>query len=146
MSNTTLNTIRFRIFEGKQKYIFTLEDLLDARTLANRGGNFKFPAMNSSEAMVAHRSTGLMDIGNNEIFEGDILQEYICVEKSGRPILRHSVVVYRTDSDYVTMHSQFGVYIIDSFLNLSSKKIPVPIGHECKIIGNIIENPELLSI
>jgi uncharacterized phage protein (TIGR01671 family) len=145
------NQLRYRVFDGKQKYIFTLEDLMDARTLVNRGGNFKFPNGDTT-TLIVHRSTGLLDINDKEIFEGDILEDQIPVDKSYyKKTLRYSVVVYKTlrryhKLEYDKIHSQFGVYVIDSWLNLDGNQIPDPIEEECRIIGNIVENKELLEL
>lgn len=71
--------------------------------------------------------TGLKDINDKEIYEGDIIKIYDI--QTGQFSESTHVIIYNNKSEWT----------IDDYWLLSRKH------HKCKVIGNIYENKELLD-
>ena len=86
--------------------------------------------------------TGLLDHKDKEIFEGDIIK---CIDKNHTAIYNHKFKVY-----YVTNMAGFAIWDLDNHKNSSphylgfgnySEKL-----FEYEVVGNIYENPDLLTL
>lgn len=73
--------------------------------------------------------TGLKDADGKEIYEGDVVKEDFADE-------------YKVE--YVEEYAGFLPFVNDGGCGCCSY-IPIYLPHECKVIGNIYENPELLK-
>lgn len=97
----------------------------------------------SSETHILQRSTEKNDISGKEIFEGDIIESHT---SNGQILALNMVVRYGTYQAFCPVDKEYmdsvGFYI-------SSTGYPdMPVGEledYAKVIGNIFENPELLS-
>jgi len=94
------------------------------------------PAQDAEEGYLHHEEvdpetvgqfTGQPDNNGKKIFEGDILRGYL-----DSALKRVGVVVF--DDGRWEVHSQSGLYISE-----------LTEGHELEVIGNIHDNPELLT-
>lgn len=90
---------------------------IDEIVESGQGGWFNF-----DEKCPIMQFTGLYDKNGKEIFEGDLI--------IGPMYARNSFVMF--DERYATFKAQSGTQL-------------VPLGYECKIIGNIYEHPHLLT-
>lgn len=90
--------------------------------------------------LIWEQSTGLKDKNGKEIYEGDIVKQFVCGVKmfKGKPCGRHTIWQVRWDEDECCfeLHYLSGSLFGDS---LMAK------GEDYEVIGNIHENPELLG-
>jgi len=130
-------TIKFRVFckKHKQWEYYTLGDLVCGSTTPSNGEGGEF----NSDTW--QQFTGLHDKNGNEIYEGDIIHEHI-----GGIIVDKRIIKYHNgsflavstaslkDQTYGSMHEKFQYlsYFISNELDI-------------KVIGNIHDNPELLT-
>jgi uncharacterized phage protein (TIGR01671 family) len=118
-----MRTIKFRAWNEAHKMMsvaFSLRDVLFGRT---QGANF-----HGSELM---QFTGLLDKNGKEIYEGDIVRE-----------------VYKEERLYQVRftNARFGLHLIKAEKGRPTYR-PLDIAsHPCEVIGNIYENPELLTL
>jgi uncharacterized phage protein (TIGR01671 family) len=119
-----MREIKFRVWEKKEKQFV---DFGSAHAHYGLGGEFKHPNL------VFQQFTGLKDKNKEEIYEGDIIQ----TNTFGNKVI--GVIEYVKDSFVIT-----GRYM--------NKKNSVLSHFDCygnmnvlEVIGNVFENPELIS-
>ncbi len=83
-------------------------------------------------------STGLKDKQGSLIFEGDIMSSHF-KDRSDIPTMKQIVIWIDREACFMAKDHPFN-------LRLGSKLHPVWWGKNCKIIGNIHENPDLLKV
>jgi len=89
-------------------------------------GNFEFHKVNINEVELL-QYTGLKDINDKEIYEGDILNNVTADTKYGVVSFEQGCFIVRADDGEIIHHRL--VHLTES----------------CEVIGNIFENPELLK-
>lgn len=90
--------------------------------------------------LVVEFSTGLKDKNGKEIYEGDVVEQFVCGVKNfkGKKCGRRTVwqVRWNEEECCFELHYLSGSLFGDSMMAL---------GEEYEVIGNIHENPELLK-
>jgi uncharacterized phage protein (TIGR01671 family) len=124
-SKPTSNRLRFRAWIEKQKYM-AIQGTPDLETL----GSF----MHHYSDCELQQSTGLKDATGKEIFEGDILK-----------FMHHLHKVFRVNGGLV-INSHLDDFYKDStqFYEACADLQTSQWIEQCKIVGNINQNPELL--
>lgn len=135
-----MRKIKFRGWDEHNKKLFIVTEikwdnfgnLLSASDALYSNGYYS-PGFNYSNILSQY--TGFKDINNKEIYEGDIIEyERFLNNKS-----RISKVEWACLEDMETIyHEKYCEYIV-------GKDTLVDVCTNCKIIGNIFENPELLD-
>lgn len=89
---------------------------------------------------IIEQYTGLKDKNGKEIYEGDILEEFVCGVKmfKGKPCGRRTIwqVMWNDRECCFDLHYLRGAVFGDSLMTVDD---------EYEVIGNIHENPELLE-
>lgn len=96
-----------------------------------------------SDTHILQRSTGKTDISGREVFEGDIIESHL---PDGRILDINMVVRYGTYQDYCPVDEEYmdnvGFYVCAQ----GYPDMPLgPLENYAKVIGNIFENPKLIS-
>jgi uncharacterized phage protein (TIGR01671 family) len=132
-----MKQLRFRIWDVKQKkFIFEYEasHLRLAITLAGKVYRGEDDNILPESDYVIQQYTGLNDINDIEIYEGDIVKASTCNDDTEF----HGPVVFIPDEGYY----------IDSEIERYDRILfdgGVSVGPKCEVIGNIFETPELLE-
>lgn len=97
----------------------------------------------SSDTHILQRSTGKTDISGREVFEGDIIESHL---PDGRILDMNMVVRYGTYQEYCPVDEEYmdnvGFYVYAQ----GYPDMPLgPLEDYAKVIGNIFENPQLIS-
>ena len=119
-----MKKIKFRAMWGGDWFYFTLDDI----TGCDMSGVGKpMLLIHLAESKWVTQSTGLFDKNGVEIYEGDIVYYHCDVKHKGTVDFKHG---------------GFGVYFADiaQYDHFNMAYI-----HDYEVIGNIYENPELLS-
>lgn len=100
-----------------------------------------YPLM--ADTHILQRSTGKTDISGQEVFEGDIIESHL---PDGRILDLNMVVRYGTYQAYCPVDEEYeesvGFYVSAQ----GYPDMPLgPLGDYAKVIGNVFENPELIS-
>lgn len=126
--------IKFKVWVPEKKKMFSFEEAImtGVDLTSAEGVNYQSPLLSvafvdQSGKLIAQQFTGLLDKNNKEIYEGDIVK-YDLGEVEG---LINKVV-----------WDHFGWRISETN---NSACFPLTSGLDYEIIGNIFENPELLS-
>lgn len=125
--------MRYRVFDTKNKIQITSTVVTDGRgdIFVCKQGWFKRYSLKllPDHRYVVHRCVEIKDKNDKDIFEGDI-----CVAKDG---------VFTGVVTYVPEHASF-------YLLCDAESTFYPLGFEyqelLEVIGNVIENPEMISI
>ncbi|WP_341480358.1 YopX family protein [Clostridium botulinum] len=123
--------IKFRVWDNTTKEMLQLQKMsFKTSKCMPYGGNIEYEFDNLMQY------TGLKDIDNKEIYEGDILQGGYANKLTGGFESRLYVVEFEkgTFKGKLIGESPYG----DTWLNFLNKK--------SYVIGNIYENPELLEV
>ena len=121
--------IKFRAWDGEE-----MHDVIEYSAENCRVPLRRFPFSESIVPEEVMQYTGLKDKEGKEIYEGDILQT-----GKEKQVIEFSSEIYVPSSDqsyYASYHWGYRLY---------SKNYIVFNPEQCKIIGNIYENPELLE-
>lgn len=129
-----MKQLRFRIWDIKQKkFIFEYEasHLRLAITLAGKVYRGEDDNILPESDYVIQQYTGLNDINDIEIYEGDIISGEIWINdpngKSGYANITNRKVFFKRGCYFVE--------VMDYLHNV----------YKCEVVGNIYENPELLK-
>ena len=125
--------IKFRAWDGEQK-CFRNDEFLISTTNGGKiqivGVSIDMDTVRINEDIILMQFTGLLDKNGKEIYEGDVLKT-----------LRFRNVV--------TNHVETILFLDGSFCTQTNDDVTVPISYhkekEIEIIGNVFENPELLT-
>lgn len=116
--------IKFRMWDGKMMFsdgIINYDNAIDAH--------------NSEDGIDLMQYIGLKDKNGKEIYEGDILRE---PQNTSYKFRGTGKVVY--ESDYG------GFAVVGSYhKNQHHELLTCDVAHDCEVIGNIYENPDLLK-
>lgn len=103
-------------------------------------GVFYTDTTNATNNVVVEQYTGLKDKNGKEIYEGDVVEQFVCGVKNfkGKKCGRRTVwqVRWNEEECCFELHYLSGSLFGDSMMAL---------GEEYEVIGNIHENPELLK-
>ena len=128
--------IKFRVWDEEKK-IFLEQDYVNILALFNLFNSHKKNSQRSMPKTIWQQYTGLKDKNNKEIYEGDILKQYL-----GKTKLE-SKLFWRVE--YFTDRCSFGVVSGKCFQTFEDALFDDECRCEFEIIGNIFENPELLK-
>lgn len=139
--------IKFRAWDGEKMYpSFTIQELKDI--ISNTVGVFGLLLNYEFQDLIFMQYTGLKDKKGNEIYEGDILKD------DDGDFIYKNVAIGEVDlgiDDYAVKYRSICIHAqhLDEsgYLALLSNdygSYGQSTGH-CQIIGNIYENPDLLS-
>ena len=112
-----MREIKFRIFVKESK-----EMIYGRRAMAVKMFTPNYSYLNSEVEVM--QFTGIKDKNDKEIYEGDIVKFHSLYEKNGKIVFLD------------------GAFMIDDFYD---KEYLNAFDKECEVVGNIFENPSLLS-
>ena len=97
-------------------------------------------AIDEPDQYIVEQYTGLKDKNGKEIYEGDIVKQFVCGVKmfKGKPCGRHTIWQVRWNEDECC----FELYYLSGSLFGDSMMAN---GEEYEVVGNIHENPELFK-
>lgn len=141
-----MREIKFRAWNNREKKMYyNVEHAYDYMT---KFSTYNFGELQGDEEWIVMQYTGLKDKNSKEIYEGDIIKEerwifpnkiydtFTCVVKFGQ---------FSRDGS----GNYLGFYISASkdspYYNLPINSILALAFSDCKVIGTIYENPELLE-
>ena len=88
--------------------------------------------------------TGLKDKHGKRIFEGDIVKNEWCIIKGNSIVRFGEYKSSYSSNDYQCGHLGFYLEHISEFNKIAVRKDIMYFANKCEIIGNTIDNPELL--
>ena len=140
--------IKFRVLDTQQIRFLKIHDYIDETWQFNgvagcgnigilayqirENGVLNSKLICDNERFKIEQFTGLYDKDKTEIYEGDIVERSLFDLKKGD---------YTRKSEVHFLEGAFCIYTEDWF----SQPLSDDIAKECKIIGNIYENPQLLG-
>lgn len=99
----------------------------------------RWQACNNSVNTILMQFTGLKDKNNKEVYEGDIVQFFpyhLCKSKKWKTMAINGQVIFNNNSQFCIRYKD-----VKDEGEFSDYLFPI----ECRVIGNIYENPELLK-
>ena len=130
--------IKFRAWDEKQKRYFSADEMgEDQLTVMPDGRGFinVHSASTKLSQFLPHlepeQFTGLLDKNGKEIYEGDIVQEYMDEKPRGKP------VIVEWKNDLYNCGCCVPAFAGTGFINVDE---------DFAVIGNVHENPELLTV
>ena len=149
-----MREIKFRAWDKKISKMFSWEVMNRNRIFALDSNlpNKDFLVVPNGENIELMQYTGLKDKNGKEIYEGDIVrilytdwgsqhlgtpeQQAMTLEEYKKSISRIGYVIYAGDRYYLRFNGKYGEYDDGMYEGTHGEK---------EIIGNIYENPELLT-
>jgi len=123
-------------------YYWHIPYSLDGEEITGEANLVGLSELLKHDNFVTQQYTGLTDINDKEIYEGDIVKEHHFEDwgdKIGYEYI--GIVVYKVCSDGIL----FAEYKTIPAKNQNTKFRGNAIQSDCEVIGNIFENPELLK-
>jgi uncharacterized phage protein (TIGR01671 family) len=124
-----MREIKFRAWDGEQKKMFTLSSL-DMNPRFHKWGEESGRQVMLSHDVPVMQFTGLKDKNGKEIYEGDVVQrKFDSIDDTGS-------IIYRDNAFGIDFgkHIDFGEIGHDPFMRY------------IEVIGNVWENPDLLTV
>lgn len=105
---------------------------------------FPEPVPEASEWLEIMQFTGVKDINDKRIFEGDIIQQFGYDPIERVPFKEYSVVVWDQDNCEYRLEEAEGFKIDPKPSDYGVVVGSFSAGIECEVIGNVFQNPELI--